>query len=122
LVVRTAADPQRLSRVIREQVAALDPKLPIASFSSIEALMAETLAIPQFCLGLMLGFAGVALVLAAIGLYGVMSYTVAQRTQEIGVRIALGGGSGDIVALVARRGLALTGLGLAVGVLAALWL
>jgi ABC-type antimicrobial peptide transport system permease subunit len=67
----------------------------------------------------MLGFAGVALVLAAVGLYGVMSYTVAQRTQEIGVRIALGGTVGDIVRLVTRSGLALTGLGLAMGATAA---
>ncbi len=84
--------------------------------------MAFPFAIPQFCLKLMLGFAGVALVLATVGLYGVMAYTVVQRTQEIGVRIALGGGAGDIVALLARRGLTLTGIGLAIGIAAALGL
>lgn len=115
VAVRTSVDPRQLAAAIRSQVVALDPNLPIAGFAPVEALMADTLAVPRFCLGLMAGFAGVAIVLAAIGLYGVMSYAVAQRTQEIGVRIALGGGTGDIVALVAGRGLALTGIGLAIG-------
>jgi predicted permease len=122
VVIRTAGDPRNLERAIRSEVNALDPRLPISSFSPVEALMAETLAAPRFSLGLMTGFAGVALVLAAIGLYGVMSYTVAQRTQEIGVRIALGGAAGDIVGLVTRSGLTLTGIGLALGILAALGL
>jgi putative ABC transport system permease protein len=119
VIIRTAGDRRTLDLALRREVTALDPRLPITSLSSVESLMAETLAVPRFCLGLMLGFAGVALVLAAIGLYGVMSYTVTQRTQEIGVRIALGGRSGDIVTLVARRGLALTGVGLAIGIAAA---
>ncbi len=122
VVVRTAADPERLGPAIRREVAALDPKLAVGNYFTIESAMARPFAIPQFCLRLMLGFAGVALVLAAVGLYGVMSYTVAQRTPEIGVRIALGGGAGDIVALVARRGLALTGIGLAIGIAAGLGL
>ena len=95
---------------------------PVNIYSTVKAAMARSLAVPQFCLRLMLGFAGVALLLAAVGLYGVMSYTVAHRTQEIGVRIALGGTAGDIVALVARRGLALTGMGLVIGAAAALGL
>lgn len=119
VIVRTVADPERLGPAIRREVAALDPRLPVDQYLTVESTMARPLAISQFCLRLMLGFAGVALVLAAVGLYGVMSYTVAQRTQEIGVRIALGGGAGDIVALVARRGLALTGIGLVIGTAAA---
>ncbi len=121
-VVRTAADAERLGPAIRHEVAALDPKMPVGNYFTIELAMARPLAISQFCLRLMLGFAGVALVLAAVGLYGVMSYTVAQRTQEIGVRIALGGTMGDIAQLVTRSGLALTGLGLAIGIAAALGL
>jgi predicted permease len=122
VVVRTMADPERLGPAIRREVAVLDPMLPVGSYFTVEEAMARPLAISQFCLKLMLGFAGVALVLAAVGLYGVMSYTVAQRTPEIGVRIALGGGAGDIVTLVARRGLTLTGIGLAIGIAAALGL
>ena len=124
LVVRTAVDPERLGPEIRREVAALDPKLPVGgeNYFTFEAWMAWPFAIPQFCLRLMLGFAGVALVLATVGLYGVMAYTVVQRTQEIGVRIALGGEAGDIVALLVRRGLTLTGIGLAIGIAAALGL
>jgi predicted permease len=116
LAIRTEMDPSRMGPAIRGQVAALDPRLPIASYASVEAQMAETLAIRRFCLGLMGGFAGVAILLATVGLYGVMSYTVAQRIPEIGVRIALGGGTWDIVGLVTGRGLRLTGLGLAIGI------
>jgi putative ABC transport system permease protein len=119
LAIRTAMDPARLGPAIRGQVAALDPRLPIASYASVEALMAETLAIRRFCLGLMSGFAGVAILLATVGLYGVMSYTVTQRIPEIGVRIALGGGTWDIVGLVTGRGLRLTGVGLAIGIVVA---
>jgi predicted permease len=124
LVVRTEVDPEGLRPAIRREVAALDPKLPFdaENYFTLEWWMKFPFTIPQFCLKLMLGFAGVALMLAAIGLYGVMAYTVVQRTQEIGVRIALGGGAGDIVALLARRGLTLTGIGLAVGIALALGL
>jgi ABC-type antimicrobial peptide transport system permease subunit len=121
VVIRTAADPERLGPAIRGEVAALDPKVPVGSrdYFTVESAMAQPFATPEFCLRLMLGFAGVALVLAAVGLYGVMSYTVAQRTPEIGVRIALGGTVTDIVRLVLRSGLALTGQGLAMGIAAA---
>lgn len=119
LAIRTAGEAEPALPAIRQQLLALDPKLPIASLATARALMAETLATPRFCLALMAVFAAVALFLAAIGLYGVMSYTVAQRTQEIGVRIALGGTPGDIVRVVAGRGLALTAIGLALGAVAA---
>lgn len=122
LVVRTVGDPRSLERAIRSEVSALDPRLPISSFATVEALMSQTLAVPRFSLWLMTGFAGVALVLAAIGLYGVMAYTATQRTQEIGVRIALGSTVAEIERLVTKSGLVLIGLGLTVGVLAALGL
>ncbi|MEO7413502.1 MAG: ABC transporter permease [Opitutaceae bacterium] len=119
LVVRTSIDPQQVMPAIRQQVAAIDSKLPIGRLSTAEELMAGTLAVPRFFLVLMILFAGAAILLAAIGLYGVMSYTVARRTPEIGIRIALGGEPGAIMRLVARRGLILTGGGLLVGIAAA---
>ena len=122
VIFRTFGEPGSLDNAIRAEVKLLDPRLPISVLTPVEAMMSQTLAVSRFSLGLMTGFAVVALLLAAIGLYGVMSYAVTQRTQEIGVRIALGGETGDIVRLVTRSGLVLTGIGLAVGILVAVGL
>jgi predicted permease len=118
IVVRTSGDPGLAVPGIRREVIAQDPKLPIASLTTAGSLMADTLALRRFNLGLMGAFAGASLLLAAIGLYGVLAYTTAQRTTEIGIRIALGGTPGGMVRLILRRGLAMTGIGLAAGIAA----
>jgi predicted permease len=119
LAIRTTIEPRLLMPSIRGEVVGLDSRLPISRLATAGDLMADTLAVTRFSLGLMSVFAGLAILLATLGLYGVMAYTVAQRTSEIGVRIALGGTSGQIALFVARRGLALLGTGLLAGGLAA---
>jgi putative ABC transport system permease protein len=115
LVVRTTGDPLALAADARRAVASLDPEQPIASVSAVSDLVAASIAQPRFNVVLLSAFAAVALVLALAGVYGVMSYSVALRTHEIGVRLALGGRSRDIAALVVRYGMSLAAAGLAIG-------
>jgi ABC-type antimicrobial peptide transport system permease subunit len=119
LAVRTAADARPMLPALKQAVAGLDPRLPVDGIATVEDMMADTLEVPRFSLTLMTLFAGAAILLAAIGLYGVMSYMVVQRTAEIGIRMALGGSARDIVLFVTRRGLWLTSVGLLIGVGAA---
>ncbi|MCI0490297.1 MAG: ABC transporter permease [Blastocatellia bacterium] len=120
LTVHTEGDPLNLIGAVRSQVTALDPDLPVYSVRTMDQILAGSVAQPRFnSLGLGI-FAAIALALAMVGVYGVISYSVAQRTHEIGVRMALGARASDVLKLVLKKGLILTFTGIAVGVLASL--
>ncbi len=115
LVVRTAADPRSLTESVRAQVAALDRDLPVFDVMTMEDWRSISV-IPQKIGGsLMAAFAGFALVLAAMGLFGVIAYAVGERTHEIGIRMALGAGRREIFRLVVGQGMGLALVGLLLG-------
>lgn len=116
LVVRTGvADPSSLSAAVRAQVASLDPNLPLTSIRVFEEYVSRSLARPRFNALLLSIFAGTALLLTAIGIYGVMAYTVAQRTNEIGIRIALGAAQSSIFRLIVGQAMSLVAISVVVG-------
>jgi predicted permease len=115
IIVKTAGDPASLGPAIREAVRAVDPTQPVHDLKTMQDLVQNSLAPRRFAVRLLGFFAMVALLLAALGLYGVISYSVAQRTQEIGVRMALGAERGSLLGMVVGQGLRLAALGVAVG-------
>ncbi len=114
-VVRTTADPTGLINKIRSEVNSIDPDVPVADLSTLESWVTEAMAPTRFLLALSVTFAGLALVLAAIGLYGVISFSARQRTREIGVRVALGASDGDVRRLIIGQGMVLAAIGIALG-------
>jgi putative ABC transport system permease protein len=115
IVVRSAIEPTALGTALREQVQALDKDQPVSEIKTMEWYLADSMAQRRFNMFLLGVFAGLALVLAAVGIYGVIAYTVAQRTHEMGIRIALGAKGGDILRLVFGHAMATTLTGIALG-------
>ena len=120
LALRTKSDPRAILEAVRREVQALDAEMPVHSARTMEEVAAETLATRRQTLFLTGLFAVLAVALAAVGLYGVMTYLVAQRTHEIGIRMALGAEPGDVLRLVLGQGMLLTLAGVALGIVAAL--
>jgi len=115
VLVRTSGDPLRLATEVQNQLRSVDPIVPIGRTRSLDQVLAASVALQGFMMVLVGVFAALAVLLAAVGIYGVMTYSVAQRTSEIGVRMALGAGPGHVLWLILRHTIRLVGIGVLVG-------
>lgn len=122
LVLRTAGDPLPLADIIRSSVREIDPELPVVGIRPMTNVVAGSVAGPRFTTVLLSLFAGVALLLGAVGIYGVIAYTVSQRGKELGIRMALGAGYRDTTGMVLAQGMKLMALGVLIGIAGALGL
>jgi putative ABC transport system permease protein len=119
LLVRTAGEPHAIVPAVRAQIAALDPDQPITNIQTVSELMNGSRADPRFMMILLAIFSAVAVALAVVGIYGVLAYSVAQRRQELGIRLALGAERSDILRLIVGYGMALAGAGIVIGLVVA---
>jgi putative ABC transport system permease protein len=118
LVARTAGDPSQHVNAIRAQIRAVNRNIPITGVQTMEQLLSRSVAARRFTMALLSVFAGLALILAAVGIFGVMSYAVTERTREIGIRMALGARAGDVVKVIVRQGMRLALIGIVLGLAA----
>jgi putative ABC transport system permease protein len=119
LALRTRAEPASITASVRDAIHTLDPDLPLGKIATLTTLVDDSMAQPRFSMLLLSGFGALALLLASIGMYGVISYSVTQRTQEIGIRMALGADRRNVLGLVLGQGARLAAIGIAIGLVAA---
>jgi putative ABC transport system permease protein len=120
LVMRTSVDPESITASLRNEVATLDPELPLFDITTVEDSVARSVATKRFASGLLMAFASTALLLAIIGVYGVISLNVNSRTNEFGIRLALGAQPRNVLQLVLGQGMPVAALGIVIGIIAAL--
>jgi ABC-type antimicrobial peptide transport system permease subunit len=119
IVIRSTQDPRNLAQAVREEIHALDANLPVPSVKTMREIVSGSVAQRRFQMVLIMAFAGLALLLAMVGIYGVVTYSVSLRTREIGLRIALGAQRGEMLRSVLKEGMAPVVAGLAIGLIGA---
>ena len=120
LILRTAIKPEQVAAAVRQAVWSIDSALPVSSVQTMDDVLSDAVAQPRFYTGLMGVFAGLAVLLAAVGVYGVVAFSAGQRTQEIGIRVALGASPRDVIRLIFRQGAPVLACGVVAGLTAAL--